>query len=69
MAYAGVRGYLMFTRGDSNIQQLTNTLDLFAKTDSFNLAEQNIEIVVGLQDFITMDFIPIPSEMGSTNFV
>ena len=29
----------MVSRDNSNILQLTNTLDLFSETDSFNLAE------------------------------
>jgi hypothetical protein len=42
---------------------------LFAGNDSFNLAGQHLEIVVGLQDFnFGLDYIPIPPEMGGIDF-
>jgi hypothetical protein len=70
MAYAVAKFDKMFSRKDSNIQQLYNTLDLFAGTNSFNLADQQLEIVFGLQDLNAgNDFIPIPPEMGKIDFL
>ena len=69
IAYAGVRSEKMFNRKDSNVQQVSKTLDLFAETDSFNLSGQHLEIVVGLQNTdVGFDYIPIPPEMGGLVF-
>ena len=50
LALAGIKIKLMATRDNANNQQLTNTLDLFSKTDSFNLADQNLEFLAGVLD-------------------
>ena len=60
----------METRDNANIQQLTNTLDLFSGTDSFNLADQKLEFVAGVLDLsIDGSFVIIPPEIGSVSFV
>ena len=56
----------MVYRDNSSIQQLTNTLDLFSGTYSFNLADQKLELVAGLMDR-NGHLVKIPPEMGSVS--
>jgi hypothetical protein len=64
LALAGSKIQQMVDKDNSNIQQLTNTLDLFSGTFSFNLANQKLELVAGLRDR-NSDLVKIPPEMGS----
>ncbi len=50
LALAGSKIQQMVDKDNSKIQQLTNTLDLFSGTHSFNLADQKLELVAGLMD-------------------
>ena len=66
LALAGSKIQQMVYKDNSNIQQFSNTLDLFSGTYSFNLADQKIELVAGLMDR-NEHLIKIPPEMGSVS--
>jgi hypothetical protein len=48
LAYAVITIMQMATRENTNVQTLTKTLDLFYKTEIFNLADQKIEFIAAI---------------------
>jgi hypothetical protein len=74
LALAGSKIMQMAAKDNANIQQLTNTLDLFSDSfsqtiqSSFNLENEKLEFIAGLLDYTTNSFIKIPPEMGSVKF-
>jgi len=67
LALIGIKIKQMVIKDNSNVIHLTNTLDLWSSTDSFNFGEQKLELMARIFD-TNGDFIKISPEMGSVGY-